>query len=337
MSLDLLLKNRLSKKEIKAIPYLLKNYSRALISCGAVSFPEYLKYFINSTDYFLHKNKKSYLLIVKNKKDILGMSLLRFMDWDSNFFKTDIACIEYILTNRCPEREGVGGTEKQLLKSGLELAKRLGIKILYTSINSASCPLVNILMSLKFNFLCAEMERIISRKDFSSLYLKGGLGRNYRFRKYKKEDYSQIMEIAEEISEDVKSKFSLIPYLPQKEKENYYLESIKNCCLGRNADRVFVAIKNGVAVGFIAYRYNRIFEESLGRKMAFVAMGGISRSERQKNVGTYFFRWAHRQTFKTSDIISGKVYLHNLPMMRLILTRRPVSPFGFTYTFCKKL
>ena len=90
-------------------------------------------------------------------------------------------------------------------------------------------------------------------------------------------------------------------------------------------------------MGFISYKYDRIFEQSLGRRLAFLVIGGISRIEREKNIGTHFFTWAHKQIFKKSEVVFGKTYLHNLPMIRFILKRCFIPAPQFVYTFCKKL
>ncbi len=332
-----LIKKELNHEEIKAIPYLLRNYPQLLISPGAISFPDYIKYFVNNIHYLLRQNNKSYLLVVKKRK-ILGMALLRFMEWDSNFFRTPISCIEYILADDGKKNiKEANKIAKEMLKNSIDLARKLGMRILYITIDSRSHSLVNTLNSLGFDFICSEMKGTIRKKDTRYLYLKDKLDGNYKLRKYKKDDYSQIIKIAEEISKDLKSKFSLTPYLPKKEKSDYYLESIKNCCLGINADDVYVAVKNGIVVGFVCYRYDRIFEETLGKKISFLVIGGILRSEHRKNIGKHLFTWTHKQILGNSELVLWKVYLHNLPMIRFILGRGFVPSFEIVYNFCKKL
>lgn len=334
--MSLLIKKKLTQKEMKAVPHLLRNYHQLLISSNVTSFSEYIKYFINSTHYFLNQNKKNCLIIAK-EKEILGIALLRFMEWDSNFFKMPIGCIEYILVDESKKKKEANKIERELLRNGIDLARELGMRILYISIESERQSIINTLNYLKFNFISAEMEGVAKKKDMAFLCKKEKLDSQYKFRKYKKDDYPQIIKIAKEINEDVNSKFGLTPYLPRKKKVNYYLESIKNCCLGLNADDIFVAIKNGLIIGFICYRYDRIFKKTLGRRISFAVIGGISRCERQKNIGSYFFTWAHKQIFKSSKAILGKAYLHNLPMIIFTLRRRLMPSFKFIYTFCKKL
>lgn len=335
MPLSLLVKNRLSQKEIETFPHLLKNYSEILISSGILSFSEYVKYFINSIDYFLHKNKKSYLLVIENKKNILGIALLRFMEWDSNFFKMPIGCIEYILVD--DSLKGKDGIGRELLREGTNLAKRIGMRILYISTNSERYFLINILNSLRFNFICSEMQGIIRKKDMSYIYAEEKLDTKYKFRKYKKEDFFQVIKIAQEITGGLNSKFSLNPYLPQEEKRNYYLENIKNCCLGLNANNIFVLVKNDTVVGFVCYRDDRTFKETLRNKVSFLVMAGVPKSERRKGLGRYLFNRAHKQIFRDSDLILWKAYLHNLPMIKSIFSRKFIPSFEFIYTFCKKL
>lgn len=333
------LKRRLGQSEIKAIPYLMRDYPQILISPDILSPSDYLKYFINSIHYFLRQNKKSYLLVAKNKK-ISGMALLRFMEWDTRFFKMPTSCIEYILIDERQKKQApdeIERTQKELLRSSCKLAKKLGIKILYISINSNRHSLINTLNSLGFNFICAEMERVAKKNNIPYIAMAKKPDDRYKFRKYKEEDYLQVIKIAKEISKDVNSKFSLTPYLPQKEKENYYLESIKNCCLGINADEIFVVVKNRIVVGFVCYRYDRIFKETLRKKMSFLVIGGIAKSERRRNIGAHLFTWAHKQIFKNSEVIMGKVYLHNLPMIKFTLRKGLIPSIDFIYTFCKKL
>jgi len=332
-----LIKKKLSQAEIEVIPYLLKNYPQILVSSGAISFTDYINYFINTVYYFLRQNKKSYLFVIKEKK-IFGMALLRFLEWDSKFFRIPIGCIEYILMDENQKEEKINQIGEKVLSKCIRLAKELGIRILYISIDSKRHSLVNTLNTLSFKFICGELEGVSTEKDTPYLYNKEErLDTEYKFRNYKKDDYSQIIKIAIEITKDINSKFSLTPYLPSIQKNNYYLESIKNCCLGVNADNIFVAVKKGSVLGFVCYRYDRIFEESLGKKMSFLVMGGVLRSEHRNKVGTHLLNWTHKQVLKNSEIILGKVYLHNLPMMRFILGRRFTHSFRILYTFCKKL
>jgi hypothetical protein len=329
-----LVKRKLGPEELKSASSLLKGCP---IFPGAHSLPERAKYFSSNMYYHLRKNKKNHFLLVKGGKDILGMASLRSMEWDSKFFKIPMGCIEHILISEEVERSQAGKIEKLLLNESFVLAKKLGIKVLYISVNSAQASLAVLLASSGCNFLCAEMERISGRGELPYLSSGKRLNRKYIFRKYRKEDYPQVMKIAGEIAQDISSKFSLNPYLPQEEKYGYYLESIKNCCLGLNADEMFVAVKDTAIIGFIAYRYDKIFQASLGKRMAFLVMGGILRSERKKYMGTYFFTWAHKQIFKNSEVILGRAYLHNPSMIRFIMKRWAHPLPRFVYTFCKKL
>jgi hypothetical protein len=246
-----------------------------------------------------------------------------------------IGCIEYILIDESlKEKEEIA---KELLRKSVNLARKIGLKVLYISFNSEKAFLINILNSLKFNFICAEIQGIIKKKDISYIHSGERPNTGYEFREYKKEDFPQVMKIAREISGDLNSKFSLTPYLPQKEKSGYYLESIKNSCLGHNADNVFVLVKNDVVAGFICYRYDRLFEGIMKNKASFLVMAGISKSERRKGLGRYLFSCAHKQILKDSELILWKAYLHNVPMLKFIFSRRFIPPFEFSYTFCKKL
>lgn len=335
--MNLQIKKRLSRKEIEALPYLIESYSPFLVTSGAVSNSAYIKYFINKIDDLLRQNKKSRLLIIKNR-EILGVSLLKFMEWDSNFFRMPIGCIEYILADESKKNiKEANKIAKELLKNSINLARELGMRILYMTIDSRRYSLVNTLNSLGFNFVCSEIKGIIRKKDMRYPCLKEKVDGKYKFRKYKKDDYPQIINIAEEISKDLKSKFSLTPYLPRKEKYSYYLENIRNCCLGLNADDIFVAAKNGVVVGFVCYRYDRIFEKTLRKKIAFSVIGGVSPLERRKGIGSHLFNWSYKQIFKNSEAILWKIHLHNLPMIRFILKRGFVPSLEILYTFCRKL
>lgn len=324
--MNLSIKNRLDQDVIKAIPGLLKIGSDILASSKIVSPSHYARYFMNTTRHFLDSNRKNYLFIAEEKR-LVGIALLRFMEWDSNFFKVPIGCIEYIL----------GKAQEELLVRCFSLAQKIGIKILYVSVRSTEHRLIDAINALKFNFICAEMKGLIRKKDLPYLQVDRDTAERYELRKYKEKDYARIINIAEEITEDLNSKFSLNPDLPLKAKNNYYLEDIKNCCIGDNADNIFVAAKNNVAIGFVCYRYDKIFEKTTGNKMSFVVMGGISRRERRKNVARYLFTYSHRQILKESDAILWKAYLHNLAIIEFMLGRGFVPPFEIIYTFSKKL
>jgi hypothetical protein len=334
--MKLIIKNKLSQNEINGLPYLLNTHPPLLVSSSIISPSGYLKYFVNRTLYFLSVNKKNKLLILK-QEGIQGIALLRFKEWDSSFFRTPIGCIEYILVNEKLSGIEVNKIEKRLLKSCIELGKKLGLKIIYLSIEPENYSLTDALSCAGFNFICAEMVRAIRREDLPNLCAEKKIKGKLELRRYKVEDYSQIMNIAEIISKEVKSKYSLTSYLIQQQRNKYYLESIKNCCLGLNADEIFVAVKNKAVVGFICYRYDKIFEKSLGKKMCFLVMIGISQLERRKSIGTYLVDWAHKQVLKSSGVLLGRTYLHNLGMIRFVLKRGMGDSSGFAYTFCKRL
>lgn len=332
--MNLLVKKELTQQETEALPFLLKDYPQLLVSSAVVSLGEYAEYFINNIHYLLRQNKKNCLLVVKKNK-ILGIVLLRIMEWDSNFFKMPIGCIEPILI--CEEQKDKDGIENILLAESINAARRMGIKILYAPVISEKCSLVNVLNHAGFNLMCGEMRGMLRKRDMPYLYVEGKLNNKYEFRRYRKNDYPQIIRISKEITEDLESKFSLNHYLPQDKRNNYYSESIKNCCLGLNADDIFVATRNGVTRGFICYRRDKIFEKSLGKRMSFLVIGCIARLERRKNLGMHFFAWAHNQILGKSEIILWKIGLHNLPMINFILKRGFLSNVEILYTFCKKL
>ncbi|MDD4939476.1 MAG: hypothetical protein PHE18_03060 [Candidatus Omnitrophica bacterium] len=334
--MTLLITKQLNPEEIINAPYLFNKYPPLLVSSGSISPSEYTEYLVNVIQYSLNNDKKSSLLIEKGRM-ISGIALLKFRSWDSDFFKLPVGSIEYLSVDGRLKGKEANELARNLVINSVNLAKKTGIKALYISAYSKSWPLIQAVSSLGFNFICGEIEGISTKRDSPFLYRKNSLGKEYEFRKYKKSDYKQIMKISGEINDDVESKFSLTPFLREKEKRVYYLESIRNCCLGINADNVFVVSRKEVPVGFLCYRYDRRFEDALNKKLSFSVMGGISRAERGENIGTHFFNWAHKQVLRTSEVIVGKVYLHNLPMIRFILGRRFTHSFATLYTFCKKL
>jgi hypothetical protein len=318
------------------MPSLLQTYPHPLVGSALVSLNDYTKYFVKSINWFLNKNKNNHLVIIKRKK-ILGLALLRFMEWDSGFFGLPIGCAEYALVNeKITDKEKVE-TANKLMINIVNLARKLRVKILYAPSDSVNNFLISALHSTGFNFICGEMEGLIEAKDMPYVHMKKKLKGEYKFRCYNRKDYSQVMKIAKEITKDVNSKFNLTPYLPTKQKSNYYFENIKNCCLRLNADDIFVMDKKGSVCGFVCYRDEKILEESLGRKFSFLVMGGVSRLERKKKIGSHLFSYAHGQIFKKSEAIIWKIYLHNLPMVRFILRNGFIPSFRISYTFCRKL
>lgn len=328
------IKKQLTQNEISAISMLLSNDQPLLVSSGILSAAEYERYFTGNINDFLSNDKKNCLLFAKTKR-IRGVALLRLMEWDSIFFGMPVGRIDYILVDR--KHDKADTIEMELLRDSINRAKEIGIKILYAPVISSRYTLISSLNSSGFIFICAEMEGVHAKKDFSFLRPERRLEDKYEFRRYKEDDYPQVLPIAAEIAEDLKNKLSLNPYLPQEQKNNYYLESIRNCCLGINADDTFVAARNGIIRGLISYRSDKIFEKLLKTKMSFLVIGGILRSERKKNLGRHFFSWAHRQIFKKTAILHWKAGLHNLPMLKFILKRGFSSSFGVVYTFCKKI
>jgi hypothetical protein len=259
------------------------------------------------------------------------------MEWDSRFFKMPIGCIEYALVGKNLHQDMADKILSGLLLKTAELAVRLNIRLLYISPESTQHSLIRAAGSGGFNFICGQMLRAVRRADFSRLSANGKTDGNCEFRRYRKSDYSSLIEIAKEIGQDVESKYSLTPYLDNKLKAGYYLESIKNCCRGLNADEIFVALRKNTVMGFICYKHDRAFQAASGKRMSYLIMAGISRLARGKNFAASLINWAHRQVFKQSSVLLGRTYLHNQPMIRFILKREVAADAGFTFTFCKRL
>jgi len=334
--MNILVKKELSTKESEAIPYLLKGHPHLFVSSGVFTFFDYSRYFIDKIAYSLGQNNKNRLLIMKNG-GILGMALLKFMEWDSNFFRIPMGSVECILTGGNQENKGSEGAYRDLLKNCGMLARSSGIKVLYVSVESTRYSLIRAVNYLGYIFICGQMRRLIRKEDMFYLEPEKKINAEYKFRRYEKNDYPQIIKISKEIDLDVESKFSLTSYLSRSKSTGYYSESIKNCCLGINADEIFVAERKGAVSGFVCYRYDKSSNERLGRKICFSVIGGICRLERKKNIGTNLLNWSYKQVFKNSQAILGNVYLHNSPMMGLTLRRSFAPSADFIYTFCDKL
>jgi hypothetical protein len=324
----IVIKKSLSRDEIRGISRLSGAAEPFLVASAIISPLEYVQYAAGQVS-------EGVFVLAENGSKIEGACFLKRRKWDSRFFKIPIGSIESIVSET--GAAGNNATARALVKGCVDLARRKGIKILYASLECRRHQLINALSRAGFDFVCAEAVRAIRACDLPGLYTREKSPAGYEFRKYKAADYPQLLAIAEEIAHDVESKFSLTPHLRRDMQERYYPESIKNCCRGLNADDVFVAVKNRTVAGFACYRRDLPLEQATGRKISFLVMIGVARSERRHRLGTHLVHWSHMQVLTGSELVMGKTYLHNLPMMNFVFRRGAVPASGFMYTFCKKV
>ncbi|MDD5356016.1 MAG: hypothetical protein PHY56_05740 [Candidatus Omnitrophica bacterium] len=267
-------------------------------------------------------SRKNNVLLAKEGKNISGLIVSEFAQWDSVYFGLPMGKISFFIgLNNDPE------IKNRLLGALLEKCRLQGIAHLAIRVDTSDAGSIFILENHGFRLMTIEgvnLIRCLRPINFDNADLH-----RLKIRPLEKRDISQIIDIGREIASSLPAHYSYDLVLPQEKRQDYYIEKVKNCCKGK--DKVLVLLKDKEAIGFFAYQVPADFARIVGLKQAFVSLIGIALRQRGKNIAAPFIYRSCQLILKEADYITGRVYLHNQPMSRLL---DKICSFPFSQYLC---
>lgn len=286
-------------------------------------------------NYLLHKiiqlNKKENLrdlvFLAKRKERVIGIIASEFSSWDSAYFSIPMAKIDFF--KAIGSQKQIIKIKNMLINSIIQACKQKGIKHLTIRVDLMDNTSLHVLGEAGFKIMALEGVNILDRIKNKNVDKKSPI---LKIEKLKEEHIPQVIRIAEEIAPTLMSHYHFDTNLPKDKISNYYIENVKNCCSGHNANEVIIAKDNHEIIGFLAYRLIPAFTQIIGLSQAYIVLFAISSSKKGKGYSSVFIHKVSKYLLNKFDFIIGNVYLHNIPAIRLLAKFDP-QPFC-QYLYC---
>lgn len=205
----------------------------------------------------LEQKRNSWLIKEKKKGKILGILLLRILDWDTEHFGIKMASIDYIITLKDLTYANDLKTKNRLISQAIDIARRQKIKHITCKTDCSDFTSVTALQDNKFYLMDTLLTFIFTTKDKvpKLKYL-------YNVRKAKNGDLNSLIEIA--TGRFRNSRFHRDKHLNYKKSEDLYKKWIENYLVNHT---VIVTEKKGKVVGFLGYKLNQALNKFTGIKI----------------------------------------------------------------------
>jgi hypothetical protein len=212
----------------------------------------------------LTKKEQTWTVIEEERDKLIGLLILRRLDWDSKHFGLNMGKIEYILTRGDISYKEDLKLKAKLLSKALEIAKANDIQHLTCKIDCSDYASLFVLEEQGFHLMELLLKYVIMRGEYELPSWKS----IYKVREAKSVDLPILMQIARKCFKG--SRFHRDPYLSEGKASELFGEWIKNSLCGNMADGVLVAVNaEDKPVGFFTYN----FEEDILKYCGVKAWG----------------------------------------------------------------
>ena len=219
------------------------------------------------------QNNATYITAVASDNRMCFSSVL-YLKFDSNIFGLKVGRISQFITNFEDPRYYLDKLCQFFIENDYDFAD--------ISINTMESQLLPILQDKGFCFLGVivtySIEVLKEAKQFKRKF--GGL-----IRELEDDDVDFVSEIVERSFSgegENQNRFFLDTNLPNKKVGKLYRRWFENCVSGERADKIFVAEKKGIPVGFIACDVKKI--EKLRAKIGTVPLNAVLKDYRRQGV-----------------------------------------------------
>ncbi len=296
-----------------------------------ISSDVYRKYVLHRIiELYRENDPRNMIFLAQRSKNILGIVALKFAYWDSNYFKIPMGKIAVFKMLDSEESSIKMKAGLSLMRTLIRACKKRKIRHLAIRVDVEDEEILDILGKLNFKIVSMEGVNFFDDGMFKRKKVKSHFG--IKIEKLKRNHIPQILTIAEDVAMQLKSRYHFDSKLPQDKVQRYYIENVINCCKGYNADGMIVGRIGKNVIGFLAYKFCPLFFKFTGVKKTYVVLFAIAPSERRKGVSFEFMYKASRYLLKKKGILLGRVYLHNVPMIKL-LAKFKFPPFA-QYLYC---
>lgn len=321
--------DNLNKTDLEGVKRLLHiSYRHVAQYYGDIGLNEYIEFAANEiSQSCIGLNE---VITLKQGKQTKGLLVMEFCKWDTEYFGVSIGKIIYLLS----EENGQESIEikKRLLNAVFEKCLLKGVKVLSSRIGLEDFSSFYALEEMDFRMLTTEAVFVTAKSD-KHIFQNFPKANAVNVRLFRQEDYTQVENIGKDISSSLISHYSFDRNLAFDKCKTYYIEVIRNCCLKNQGYVIFVAENDLKVIGCMVYKIDNF----IGRKRAFCTLMGVLESEKRKGVGSSFLAICHERMLQDVDLLYGRVYLHNIPMLNTVIKVYPNPIVGYQYYFKKWL
>ncbi|HAJ56346.1 MAG TPA: hypothetical protein DCL35_01090 [Candidatus Omnitrophica bacterium] len=257
----------------------------------------------------ISSDRHSFILAARDGRKYCGFIALEKQGWDTSFFGFSCYSIRHFFA-----REGRGqecAAKAFLLEQALKVCRAEGGRYLNAKVDSQDMAGFSVLRAHGFQVNAAMLQLV---------YRVARPGGRYRplckIRPYKKEDLAALKLIARgSMSFD---HFHADPYFPKGAADRLYETLVENCCSGAAADEVFVAVRNGKPVGYVACKFRRDISRILKVRVGYIRHLAVSPAEGfgcGPGLQEAALEWSRGKV----DIVESTTTVQNLPILKISL------------------
>ena len=299
----------LKKNDIGKIKQLLSIYSFDDYGAYKILDKCKIKEYLFNRIVSLSKDDKNFILVAyeNRKREIIGLIVFNFLSWDTQHFGFKMGKIDYLITSESYPKPLL--LKVKLLKHLLKLCKNRNIFHLYSRIDTRDISSIHALETVGFKVMDTLVTYVFNRHKHNVLDIK----EMCKVRELKEQDIPALVNISK--TSFSRDRFHLDPHVPNKKADSLFGEWIKNSCVDKKMNEVFVAEKNNFPVGFLTFKKNRDIENLTGYKIAGHGLSAVF----SKAKGAYpaLVKYAIKRIILSYDFLEFDTQLTNYEVIKI--------------------
>jgi len=239
-----------------------------------------------------------------------GLAVWTRVEWDSQQLGFGAGRLDYLIASG--DYQNQYATKEALLKAVLEACADQGIQHLTARVHASDLSSIHLLE--QYGFITVDGILTFSLDIMDAHWPSPPAGLEIRLSR--PEDIEQIKAIAR--SSYVYDRFHSDPCIPKAVADELHAVWVENSCLGKAADAVVVAAKNGRILGYVTCKIDRQTTQYLGLTIGTIVLVATVADARGRGVAkalTYgALNWFRDQGV---DVVEVGTQLRNIPASRL--------------------
>jgi hypothetical protein len=256
----------------------------------------------------------SQLIEVNSGNQLDGFIVINDLPWDSNIFKTRMACIsEFVLDSNCPRKELVAG---ELVDKAIISAKKDGVQFLlckvYTddlvtihALERAGFLLVDTLLDYQVDFRKTPFNNIPEQNPSEDTII--------RFARI--EDENELLDLAKASFANHYGRYHSDPKIPRTLATQVYVEWMHSSLRGYADYFVLAEIKGRIA-GLSIWKKASNLEKSIPIRINHYSIGAIHADYFGRKLFSLLTYEGMKLLNQESDIIEGPTHINNYAVQR---------------------
>jgi len=226
-------------------------------------------------------NNFSFFYQALNQNQVMGYATLKELKWDSKHFQKKMGLVDLKTIASNSRQKSLAAD--MLLAKLLKEAKKQKFNHLTVKLDNALIEEIDAVEHCGFSYKASLISYLITLKG---LELES-CSPDVVVTRAKKKESKEIEKIAHDSFSERSiwlDRFHADINLPKKKSDELYVEWLRNCLLGKEADIVLSAkVKNKVA-GFISAKNDKDIKKYLGFRVANIPLNAVSKKYRGKGV-----------------------------------------------------